>query len=228
MVVLLSQIECEHLQSQNCVFFDWHRTIKLILYLACLLNINCSSPQLIKKGPTVYHMCPTLIMFTNHTHSPNSTVTLRTCVLGSAISTLNPFYTHSSTCYTLTPNIIEHNIILSHFRFIERLMPTIRHLSMSLFFFFFLQPPVVNRYAVIGSHLFHSNLSMLYHNVFFMVCRAHGIGFNMKVKPQNSPVCLFIIIKSCSFLQLSIEGMHMMSPRVEVTAVTSSEWQKDY
>uniref|UniRef100_A0A8C3AGA1 IQ motif containing H n=1 Tax=Cyclopterus lumpus TaxID=8103 RepID=A0A8C3AGA1_CYCLU len=44
------------------------------------------------------------------------------------------------------------------------------------------QPPVVNRYAVIGSHLFHSNLSMLYHNVFFMVCKAHGIGFNMKRK----------------------------------------------
>ncbi|XP_029288765.1 IQ motif-containing protein H isoform X2 [Cottoperca gobio] len=43
------------------------------------------------------------------------------------------------------------------------------------------KPPVVHRYAVLGSHLFHSNLSMLYHNVFFMVCKAHGIGFNMKV-----------------------------------------------
>ncbi|KAM8892409.1 IQ motif-containing protein H isoform 2-T2 [Spinachia spinachia] len=44
------------------------------------------------------------------------------------------------------------------------------------------KPPVVNRYAVVGSHLFHSNLSMLYHNVFFMVCNAHGIGFNNKGK----------------------------------------------
>ncbi|KAL6106680.1 iqch [Pungitius sinensis] len=44
------------------------------------------------------------------------------------------------------------------------------------------KPPVFNRYAVIGSHLFHSNLSMLYHNVFFMVCDAHGIGFNYKGK----------------------------------------------
>ncbi|KAF3854879.1 hypothetical protein F7725_022934 [Dissostichus mawsoni] len=44
------------------------------------------------------------------------------------------------------------------------------------------KPPVVPRYAVIGSHLFHSNLSMLYHNVFLMVCKAHGIGFNMKRK----------------------------------------------
>ncbi len=92
-VVLLSQIECRHLRSQNCSFFDWHHTIKLVLYLACLLNINCSSPQLIKKGPTVYHMCPTPIMFTNHTHSPNSTVTLRTCLWGSAISTLPILHT---------------------------------------------------------------------------------------------------------------------------------------
>ncbi|XP_037622885.1 IQ motif-containing protein H [Sebastes umbrosus] len=49
------------------------------------------------------------------------------------------------------------------------------------------KPPVVNRYAVIGSHLFHSNLSMLYHNVFFMVCKAHGIGFNMKNRLRGSP-----------------------------------------
>ncbi|KAM9352354.1 IQ motif-containing protein H [Symphorus nematophorus] len=44
------------------------------------------------------------------------------------------------------------------------------------------KPPVVNRYAVIGSHLFHSNLSMLYNNVFFKICKAHGIGFNLKRK----------------------------------------------
>ncbi|KAG8012691.1 IQ motif-containing protein H, partial [Nibea albiflora] len=44
------------------------------------------------------------------------------------------------------------------------------------------KPPVVNRYAVIGTRLFHSNLSMLYHSVFFKMCRAHGIGFNMKRK----------------------------------------------
>nr|XP_019934310.1 PREDICTED: IQ domain-containing protein H [Paralichthys olivaceus] len=42
--------------------------------------------------------------------------------------------------------------------------------------------PVVNLYAVLGSQLFHSNLSMLYHNVFLMMCKAHGIGFNMKRK----------------------------------------------
>uniref|UniRef100_A0A7N9ANM2 IQ motif containing H n=1 Tax=Mastacembelus armatus TaxID=205130 RepID=A0A7N9ANM2_9TELE len=46
-------------------------------------------------------------------------------------------------------------------------------------------PPVVNCYAVIGSHLFHSNLSMLYHYVFFKMCKAHGIGFNIKVKASQ-------------------------------------------
>ncbi len=85
--------KCKHFLSQNCTFFDWHLTIKLILCLACLLNINCSSTWLIKKGPTVYHMCPTLIMFTNHTHSPNSTVTLRTCAWGSTISALPNLHT---------------------------------------------------------------------------------------------------------------------------------------
>nr|XP_040018799.1 IQ motif-containing protein H isoform X2 [Gasterosteus aculeatus aculeatus] len=44
------------------------------------------------------------------------------------------------------------------------------------------KPSVVNRYAVIGSHLFHSNLSMLYHDVFLMVCNSHGIGFNNQGK----------------------------------------------
>lgn len=92
-----------HYQSPNCSFFDWQRAIKLILHLACLVNINCSSLQLIKKGPTVYHMCPTLITFTNHTTPPppNPIVTLRTCVWGLAIST---YLTHTTTYYALAPN----------------------------------------------------------------------------------------------------------------------------
>ncbi|XP_047452635.1 IQ motif-containing protein H [Mugil cephalus] len=44
------------------------------------------------------------------------------------------------------------------------------------------KPSVGNRYAVIGNHLFHSNLSMLYHNVFLKLCKFHGIGFNRKRK----------------------------------------------
>ncbi|KAM4734667.1 IQ motif-containing protein H [Anableps anableps] len=41
---------------------------------------------------------------------------------------------------------------------------------------------VVSRYAVIGIHLYHSNLSMLYHSVFFKVCNVLGIKFNKKQK----------------------------------------------
>ncbi|CAG5957946.1 unnamed protein product [Menidia menidia] len=44
------------------------------------------------------------------------------------------------------------------------------------------KPPVVNCYAVIGTHLHHSNLSMLYHSVFFKMCHINGIGFNKKRK----------------------------------------------
>uniref|UniRef100_A0A3Q3BA83 IQ motif containing H n=1 Tax=Kryptolebias marmoratus TaxID=37003 RepID=A0A3Q3BA83_KRYMA len=40
----------------------------------------------------------------------------------------------------------------------------------------------LNCFAVIGSHLFHSNLSMLYHNTFLKTCKLHGIGFNKKQK----------------------------------------------
>uniref|UniRef100_A0A3B4YQM5 IQ motif containing H n=1 Tax=Seriola lalandi dorsalis TaxID=1841481 RepID=A0A3B4YQM5_SERLL len=61
-------------------------------------------------------------------------------------------------------------------------------------FLTFLQPPVVNRYAVIGSRLFHSNLSMLYHNVFFKMCKAHGIRFNMKVKTVTINLFMFLTV----------------------------------
>lgn len=88
-------------------------------------------------------------------------------------------------------------------------MPTMIYLhSVSSCFLTSLQPPVVNRYAVLGSRLFHSNLSMLYHNVFFMMCRAHGIGFNMKVKTVTinlftlmSLLCLVLFFTTyCSIL----------------------------
>ncbi|XP_071392408.1 IQ motif-containing protein H [Centroberyx affinis] len=44
------------------------------------------------------------------------------------------------------------------------------------------KPPAANRYAVIGSRLFHTNLSMVYPTVFFKMCKAQGIGFDMKRK----------------------------------------------
>ncbi|XP_005470723.1 IQ motif-containing protein H isoform X4 [Oreochromis niloticus] len=42
--------------------------------------------------------------------------------------------------------------------------------------------PVENLCAVIGNHLVHSDLSMLYNKVFLMMCNAHGIRFNKKTK----------------------------------------------
>ncbi|XP_031139132.1 IQ motif-containing protein H isoform X2 [Sander lucioperca] len=65
------------------------------------------------------------------------------------------------------------------------------------------KPPVVNRYAVIGSHMFHSNLSMLYHNVFFMVCKAHGIGFNMKRK-QGTVFTVYDSSERCTIGMITV------------------------
>ncbi|CAJ1056604.1 IQ motif-containing protein H isoform X2 [Xyrichtys novacula] len=52
------------------------------------------------------------------------------------------------------------------------------------------KPPAGSCYAVFVSHLFHSNLSMLYHHVFLKICKAHGIGFNMK-KKQGTVFALY-------------------------------------
>ncbi|XP_068459245.1 IQ motif-containing protein H isoform X2 [Clinocottus analis] len=64
-------------------------------------------------------------------------------------------------------------------------------------------PPVVNCYAVIGSHLFHSNLSMLYHNVFFMVCKANGIGFNLKRK-QGTVFAVYDSSERCTIGMITV------------------------
>ncbi|XP_042266793.1 IQ motif-containing protein H isoform X1 [Thunnus maccoyii] len=65
------------------------------------------------------------------------------------------------------------------------------------------KPPVVNHYAVIGNHLFHSNLSMLYHNVFFKMCKAHGIGFNKKRK-QGTVFALYDSSERCSIGMITV------------------------
>ncbi|XP_040893854.1 IQ motif-containing protein H [Toxotes jaculatrix] len=65
------------------------------------------------------------------------------------------------------------------------------------------EPSVVNRYAVIGSHLFHSNLSMLYHNVFFKMCKAHGIGYSMKRK-QGTAFALYDGSERCTIGMMTV------------------------
>ena len=37
-----------------------------------------------------------------------------------------------------------------------------------------------NRYAVWSARLHHSNLSVLHYSVFFQMCRAHGVGFDIR------------------------------------------------
>ncbi|KAF7667156.1 hypothetical protein LDENG_00074110 [Lucifuga dentata] len=65
------------------------------------------------------------------------------------------------------------------------------------------KPPVANHYAVIGSRLFHTNLSMLHHNVFFRMCKAHGVGFNMKSK-QGTVFALYDSSDRCSIGMVTI------------------------
>ncbi|RVE71807.1 hypothetical protein OJAV_G00055260 [Oryzias javanicus] len=44
------------------------------------------------------------------------------------------------------------------------------------------KPQTESCHAVIGSHLFHSKLSVLYWDVFFNMCKLRGIGYDMKSK----------------------------------------------
>ncbi|KAK2842333.1 hypothetical protein Q5P01_012533 [Channa striata] len=65
------------------------------------------------------------------------------------------------------------------------------------------KPPVLNRYAVIGIHLFHSNLSMLYHYVFLKICKAHGLGFDTKRK-QGTVFALYDSNDRCSIGMITV------------------------
>ncbi|XP_063336452.1 IQ motif-containing protein H [Pelmatolapia mariae] len=63
--------------------------------------------------------------------------------------------------------------------------------------------PVGNRCAVIGNHLFHSDLSMLYNKVFLMMCKAHGIRFNKKTK-QGTVFAFFDSSKRSSIGMITV------------------------
>lgn len=41
-----------------------------------------------------------------------------------------------------------------------------------------------NRYAVLSSRLWHTNLSIVQHDVFFRMCKAHLIGYHAEVSPH--------------------------------------------
>ncbi|XP_034540895.1 IQ motif-containing protein H isoform X2 [Notolabrus celidotus] len=78
------------------------------------------------------------------------------------------------------------------------------------------KPPVMNRHAVIGSSLFHSNLSMLYHHVFLKICKVHGVGFNMKMK-QGTVFALYDSIERCNM------GMMTVSEDLQGALVTFAQ-----
>ncbi|XP_036824524.1 IQ motif-containing protein H isoform X3 [Oncorhynchus mykiss] len=54
-------------------------------------------------------------------------------------------------------------------------------------------PAVASRYAVLGSRLLHTNLSMVHYSVFFQMCKAQGIGFDIKEKQGT----VFVLHDSC-------------------------------
>lgn len=65
-------------------------------------------------------------------------------------------------------------------------------------------PPNANRYAIISTRLTHSNLSVIHYSVFFQMCRAHGIGFDLKEKAGT----IFTLVDSSKREHL---GMCVMS-----------------
>ncbi|XP_056427622.1 IQ domain-containing protein H isoform X5 [Hyla sarda] len=44
------------------------------------------------------------------------------------------------------------------------------------------EPIILDRVAVLSTRLLHTNLSLVYYNVFFQMCKAHGIGYDVKEK----------------------------------------------
>lgn len=43
-------------------------------------------------------------------------------------------------------------------------------------------------YAILAPRLMHTNLSLLYFNIFFQMCKAHFIGFDSKVSSISTVV----------------------------------------
>ncbi|XP_045562103.1 IQ motif-containing protein H [Salmo salar] len=61
-------------------------------------------------------------------------------------------------------------------------------------------PAVASHYAVLGSRLLHTNLSMVHYSVFFQMCKAQGIGFDIKEKQGT----VFVLHDSCERYSLGM------------------------
>ncbi|XP_033634327.1 IQ domain-containing protein H-like [Asterias rubens] len=75
------------------------------------------------------------------------------------------------------------------------------------------EPPNTNRYAVMSTRLLHTNLAVVHYSVFFQMCRAHGIGFDIKEKQGTA----FTLIDS-----YKREGIGMMTVGEELQGTLAS------
>ena len=55
------------------------------------------------------------------------------------------------------------------------------------------QEPSAGRYCVMSTRLLHTNLAVVHYSVFFQMCRAHGIGYDIKVSTSISVYCLLTL-----------------------------------
>ncbi|XP_026782757.3 IQ motif-containing protein H isoform X1 [Pangasianodon hypophthalmus] len=73
--------------------------------------------------------------------------------------------------------------------------------------------PATSHFAVMSSRLFHTNLSMVHYSVFFQMCKAHGIGFDIKEREGS----VFTLHDSAERSSL---GMATISPDLQGALLT--------
>ncbi|XP_046721051.1 IQ motif-containing protein H [Silurus meridionalis] len=73
--------------------------------------------------------------------------------------------------------------------------------------------PASSHFAVMSSRLFHTNLSMVHYSVFFQMCKAHGIGFDIKAREGS----VFALHDSAERSSL---GMVTISPDLQGALLT--------